>query len=108
MFSISLDITYFDGESLQEICESGDYTPIEIANLVIEKFDNALDNGVVIFDNDIQDFIYDAVRETVYGFLELDDDDERREYGFAYGFESDLFDINISLSYNELNIGFLF
>lgn len=108
LFTISLDTTSFDGDSLNEICESGDFTPVEIVDIVIEKFDHALDNGVVIFDNDIQDFIYDAVRETVYGFLELDLDDERREYGFAYGFESDLFNMNISLSYSELNISFLF
>ena len=110
LFAISVDTTLLEPASnlsLEEMCESF-YAPDKIADAIIERLEYGLLNGVVEFDNDIENFFYDAVYETAYGFLELDLDDERREYGFAYGFESDLFNINISLLYSELCIAFLF
>jgi hypothetical protein len=102
LFTISVDTT-----DLRRRYENG-ASPDVITEYVIGCLDLGLQNGVVGFDDDVLSFIFNCIHELVYGFFELDDDDERREYGFAYGFESDLFDMNISLSYCELNIGFLF
>lgn len=114
LFTICVDMTnlmpvlnfdkYDDFASLRILCESG-YSKEQLAEIVVDKVKDELENSVMYFENDdYSETLYNYIRETVFNFVDNDDMDDTIANAFLFTHNMD---VDIHLSTNELRIWFM-
>jgi hypothetical protein len=114
LFTICVDMTnlmpvlnfdkYDDFASLRILCESG-YSKEQLAEIVVDKVKDELENSVMYFENDdYSETLYNYIRETVFNFVVNDDMDDTIANAFLFTHNMD---VDIHLSTNELRIWFM-